>query len=114
MQETPVMYARDREIDMCVYMLQGDSGGPLLVTVQNQVILIGITSWGEDGCASFTKYGVYTRVAHYSSALNAIAGMYFIISLSVYVSLSFYLSTCVSVWNSLFFCDVSQLRSGYW
>lgn len=38
---------------------QGDSGGPTFMTVNGQSVIIGITSYGEEGCVS---YGSSTRV----------------------------------------------------
>lgn len=55
----------DGGIDTC----QGDSGGPLVVDGQ----LAGVTSFG-DGCARPGRYGVYSRVASYVGALQAVLG----------------------------------------
>ena len=38
---------------------QGDSGGPSFMTIDGQVVVVGITSYGEYGCVS---YGSSTRV----------------------------------------------------
>ncbi len=38
---------------------QGDSGGPSFMTIGGQSVIIGITSYGEEGCVS---YGSVTRV----------------------------------------------------
>ncbi|XP_076070668.1 elastase-1-like [Mytilus galloprovincialis] len=32
---------------------EGDSGGPLVCKVQNQYILVGVTSWGSSSCMSY-------------------------------------------------------------
>jgi trypsin len=47
-------------VDAC----QGDSGGPMVIGT----VLVGIASWG-DGCARPGKFGVYTRVASYSTQI---------------------------------------------
>lgn len=49
-------------VDACY----GDSGSPLLVPDGLGWKLAGLTSWGFE-CASSSTYGVYTRVASYSS-----------------------------------------------
>ncbi|GCC16875.1 coagulation factor VII-like [Chiloscyllium punctatum] len=49
---------RDAKMDSC----RGDSGGPLAAQYKGSWFLTGIVSWGEKGCASKGKYGVYTKV----------------------------------------------------
>ncbi len=49
---------------------QGDSGGPLLVQGERgEWLQAGITSFGE-GCAEPNEYGVYTRVANFTSWIS--------------------------------------------
>lgn len=46
---------------------QGDSGGPLVASIgSSKPVLVGVTSWG-DGCGQPNKFGVYTRLAIFSS-----------------------------------------------
>ncbi|EDW72581.1 uncharacterized protein Dwil_GK20985 [Drosophila willistoni] len=47
---------------------QGDSGGPLITSVNGQLKLFGIVSWGL-GCAHALYPGVYTRVTEYTDWL---------------------------------------------
>jgi PKD repeat protein len=51
---------------------QGDSGGPLAVYDQSDDTwkLAGVVSWGE-GCADTDKPGLYARVSHFESWINA-------------------------------------------
>ena len=52
---------------------QGDSGGPFVAQSSGTWKLTGIVSWGE-GCAQPNKYGVYTKVANYTSWINGYVG----------------------------------------
>ena len=45
---------------------QGDSGGPLICAINNQPVLVGITSWGF-GCAKENSPGVWTKVSDYTN-----------------------------------------------
>lgn len=45
----------------------GDSGGPAFATINNQLYLVGTTSYGDVGC---TQYGVDTRVDAFQSFLG--------------------------------------------
>ena len=43
---------------------QGDSGGPLVCVLDEQPILVGVTSWGL-GCGQPNSPGVWTKVVNY-------------------------------------------------
>ncbi|OBQ59220.1 serine protease [Mesorhizobium erdmanii] len=55
----------------------GDSGGPLFMTGAGSPVQVGVVSWGEgpaDGsaaCGHKDAYGIYTRLANYSSWIEA-------------------------------------------
>lgn len=49
---------------------QGDSGGPLTAATRTNPVLVGVVSWG-DGCGLPNRVGVYTRVAKYTSWIQA-------------------------------------------
>ena len=54
---------------------RGDSGGPLIVDAGNgSWKQVGIVSWGYYPCAQADFYGVYTRVANYSSWISVNLG----------------------------------------
>jgi secreted trypsin-like serine protease len=48
----------------------GDSGGPILVSIDKQLKLAGLVSWGS-GCGQPELYGVYTEVTAYSDWISA-------------------------------------------
>jgi len=49
---------------------KGDSGGPLMALQDGQLVQAGITSWGV-GCGQPQQYGVYTRLSHFKSWIDA-------------------------------------------
>ncbi|WP_282085271.1 serine protease [Aquimarina algiphila] len=49
----------------------GDSGGPLYTIINNNGILLGITSWGGDPCADSNLFGVYTDTFKYFEWINS-------------------------------------------
>ncbi len=70
--QTQAYNGRIRASMMCAGYTQGgrdacagDSGGPLMVMHNGIFRQVGIVSQG-DGCAMPEKYGIYTRVAHYT------------------------------------------------
>lgn len=50
------------EFDVGNGACQGDSGGPFVVEVDGKWTIVGLTSWGQNGCGYGT---VYTRVSSY-------------------------------------------------
>ncbi|MBD8511321.1 trypsin-like serine protease [Photobacterium sp. WH24] len=52
---------------------QGDSGGPIIVKHNNQIIQLGIVSWGI-GCARPGQYGVYTDIAALREWVDSVIG----------------------------------------
>jgi len=46
---------------------QGDSGGPLICAIDDEPVLVGVTSWGL-GCADGDAPGVWAEVA--ASGIN--------------------------------------------
>lgn len=42
----------------------GDSGGPLIQVINGKKMLVGLVSWGENGCKA-TMPNVYTRISTY-------------------------------------------------
>ena len=50
---------------------QGDSGGGLITDTEAGVsVLVGVTSFGHDGCGEPRVPAIYTRVASYSAWLQ--------------------------------------------
>ncbi len=54
-------------VDSC----QGDSGGPLMIRVEDQLLQIGVTSFGN-GCALPNAFGVYSNIETYQSFIARI------------------------------------------
>lgn len=52
---------------------QGDSGGPIFSKVGDQVVQVGLVSWGI-GCARRNAPGVYTRVGNYLEWMKTTSG----------------------------------------
>ena len=49
---------------------QGDSGGPLVVSSEGATwSVVGLVSWGY-GCGQEGRYGVYTRVSHFTTWIS--------------------------------------------
>ncbi|KAK7944685.1 hypothetical protein WMY93_000413 [Mugilogobius chulae] len=46
---------------------EGDSGGPMVTLYRDTWFLVGLVSWGEEGCGREDKLGIYTKVANYRS-----------------------------------------------
>lgn len=45
---------------------EGDSGGPMVTLYRDTWFLVGLVSWGEDGCGREDKLGIYTKVSNYN------------------------------------------------
>ncbi|XP_053162259.1 vitamin K-dependent protein C isoform X2 [Hemicordylus capensis] len=43
----------------------GDSGGPMVTKFKDTWFLIGLVSWGEEGCGKLDNFGVYTKVSQF-------------------------------------------------
>ncbi|UJR12890.1 hypothetical protein I4U23_017064 [Adineta vaga] len=69
----------NRTVQICAYAphkdtCKGDSGGPLMrfVPTKKRWELVGITSFGDFGCTSPMKAGIYTRVSVYHNFINSV------------------------------------------
>ena len=49
----------------------GDSGGPAFAQVDGKLVVVGVTSWGDETC---TEFGVNTRVDTYLPFVNTYVG----------------------------------------
>eukprot|EP01025_Chloroclados_australasicus_P000538 TRINITY_DN10254_c0_g1_i10.p1 TRINITY_DN10254_c0_g1~~TRINITY_DN10254_c0_g1_i10.p1 ORF type:complete len:592 (-),score=25.25 TRINITY_DN10254_c0_g1_i10:1409-3043(-) len=55
-------------VDTC----RGDSGGPVLQVIDNNYVVVGITSYGDGEDCQAGSMGVYTRVSYYKAWIDAI------------------------------------------
>ena len=55
----------DTEVDSC----SGDSGGPVFTTIDGEITLVGLVSWGSSTCSEHP--GVYTKVSNLRSWILA-------------------------------------------
>lgn len=63
------MIVSDSEIDAC----NGDSGGPMVRKYDE--VLIGIVSWGDNGCINNDLPGIYSRVSVVRNWIKEVAGV---------------------------------------
>lgn len=51
---------------------EGDSGGPMVTLYRNTWFLVGLVSWGEEGCGREDKLGIYTKVSNYNDWIQQV------------------------------------------
>lgn len=51
---------------------EGDSGGPMVTLHRGTWFLVGLVSWGEEGCGRENKLGIYTKVANYNEWMEQV------------------------------------------
>ncbi|XP_072298007.1 vitamin K-dependent protein C [Eucyclogobius newberryi] len=51
---------------------EGDSGGPMVTLYRDTWFLVGLVSWGEEGCGREDKLGVYTKVSNYKQWMDEV------------------------------------------
>uniref|UniRef100_A0A3B4BCD1 Vitamin K-dependent protein C n=1 Tax=Periophthalmus magnuspinnatus TaxID=409849 RepID=A0A3B4BCD1_9GOBI len=57
-----------KQYDAC----EGDSGGPMVTLYKNTWFLVGLVSWGEEGCGREDKLGIYTKVSNYKQWMDEV------------------------------------------
>ena len=79
--ENPVINTLEPRYEVCLYndespanTCQGDGGGPVLVNTgrgqtpeRSRLRLVGVTSWGYNGCHESNHPTVFARVSHYKN-----------------------------------------------